>query len=355
MIYLLFILRVLALCYADNTKPNDSENYVQKEYQASREDPIGHALSRSGIVPTDSIQMRIVKILYLLNHNGYTSTYDYHRQPNFDFDQLSLKQQSDALTDHQLGDYEMDGERTAKEMLGHRSGGACGTAAISFASLLAASGIESERIRIVSTILNDDLQMLCPGLKGEARNPKNGGTSGHEFVMVKLNPSDDQSWTLINTVNDPIRILKNGKLRGKHFSDIKELEVHDQKDRNYSKHLLNVLKVLGELDISELEMTAWNEFPFTGDGLKAEIEIKPIHPPERIAADFPETNEPNGDRPLVHYRKFTIFSVKNINDYPKNNSEQRKNFAASGTIEKNQCRYNCSSIQSDHHYCILVD
>jgi hypothetical protein len=190
-------------------------------------DPIAAAQ----INPQDSIQTKMNKILFLFNHNDYLFTY---APGSSDFKRLSPQDQKaitqdiqnlgandpvatrkrDGSIDVTAGLYELDSMRSPSEMLGQRIGGGCGTMAESFAALLAKAGISKDRIRIVSSITNDDLHPLCPGNAGQPKNELYmGGAIGHVFVMVKLDPNDDKSWTLINTTSDPFE--SNGP-KGKH-------------------------------------------------------------------------------------------------------------------------------------------
>ena len=332
---------------------NNGKSNAQIEFDSSQKDPIGYALKKADISSNDAIQVRISKLLWLLNHNNYLGSFDpdqSHGPTEYERLDAESKKRIDDRCSISHGPnkpgkfkngYEIDGLRTPEEMLRNRCGGACGTYALSFGKLLQASGISADRIRIVSSITDDDLVMLCPSQKKKLRRfDYQNGASGHVFVMVKLDPQDDKSWTLINTTQDPLGKDFDGHYRGDHGDQIQSLnpELSHHNSQNVVSSLLN------SLNASDIDQTIYSQFPWSAESLKQQISNKPVKIPESILGSVPKTVGRPGHE--VNFRKMTIFSVDKVDDYPKNDLEQRYNFAASGSKDSSTCRYSCKEIDS---------
>ena len=332
---------------------SNGKSNAQLDFDSSQKDPIGYALQKSGINSNDSTQVRISKLQWLLNHNNYLGSFDpdqsygptgYERldveSKKLIADRCSISHGSNAIGKFKNG-YEVDGLRAPEEMLRNRCGGACGTHALSFGKLLQASGISADRIRIVSAITDDDLVMLCPGQKKELRRfDYQNGASGHVFVMVKLDAHDDKSWTLINTTQDPLEKDFEGHYRGVHGDQIQNLS--PALSHNNSQTVTSSL--LNSLNASDIDQTNYSQFPWSAASLKQQISTTPVKIPENILNSTPKMVGRPGHE--VNFRKMTIFSVDKVDDYPKNDLDQRYNFAASGSKDSPTCRYSCKEIDS---------
>jgi hypothetical protein len=106
--------------------------------------------------------------------------------------------------------------------------------------------------------------------------------------------------------------------------------------------------LLQQLDPSDIEMTQWKDFPFSPDSLEQKMKTAPVQIPLSIVGDTPSEEPPKNERgphdPFVHFHQMTIFSVNSLDDYPHHGFKQRLNFAASGSIESNVCRYSSSAV-----------
>jgi|GEM_PF-3979329 len=339
---------VLILCFCEITfgsevassapSPAPTPSGWAQEFEQSRMDPVGSALRASRIANGDSVQTRINKLLFLLNHNNYLHAFALDEEgkgyPPFQ----ELKEEDQTKIRKMVGDgkYEMDSLRTTEEILGYRCGGHCSSHARSFARLLEESGVNGNRIRIVSAVNDEDLKKICPGKKGQARDAKyNGGASGHVFVMVQLKPGDEKSWTLINTTHDPIRPDQSGKYRGVHGPELSEL----LKKPNKGSHKFALAKdLLQKLDASDVEMSSWPEFSFDPTALKKRVEKEPVSIPEAINQSGP-------------FKPMTIFSVETSRTYLRHTFKERLNLIASGEVNNMKCRYDCTSVSGDSRDC----
>ena len=315
---------------------NQPPPWVQ-DFEASQKDPLGHALTTSRIRGSDPIQIRINKLLFLLNHNNYLQNFKPESNP---FRSLNSDVQGRIEKMIAIGRYEMDSLRTPEEMLRYRCGGFCGTYALSFARLLEKSGISSNRIRIVSAAVNDDFQRICPGKRNQVRNLNyQGGASGHVFVMVQMNPEDEKSWTLINTTQDPFRPAQNGEFRGTHGKDIAALATDKTKSSHNYPDAENLIQ---SLDSSDVEMTDWRQFPFTPKSLVSKISNHPVAIPKSAVQSIPRE---------LNLNALTVFSVNTLEDYPRHTFQERLNFIASGRTDDMKCRYRCSEMQKNADLC----
>jgi hypothetical protein len=212
--------------------------------------------------------------------------------------------------------YELDSMRSPEQMVSERIGGYCGTAALSFAALLASSGIPKSDIRIVTAVNSDELPKICPGKAGDPKNPNyHGGASGHVFVMLRMNPNDEKSWSVINTTSDPLSSPMNA---GAHRAELKAFL------EGIAHGYPQDMGLLKKMDSSDIEMTQWTDFPLSPEKLETEMKFKPINIPDQIS---------NG------MSKMTIISVNTLDNYPRHTFSQRLNWIASGSIESGICRY----------------
>jgi hypothetical protein len=319
-----------------NTQPSPSE--WSQEFEESRQDPIGNALRVSHISKDDSVQIRINKLLFLLNHNNYLDTFDLDEQGNGSprFQELKEKDQQRIRQIFRDGGYELDSLRTTEEILGYRCGGHCSAHARSFARLLEESGVAGERIRLVSAVNDEDLKKICPGKKGQSRNAHyEGGASGHVFVLLQLQSGVEASWTLINTTQDPIRPDFKGQYRGIHGEALSEL----LKKPHHESHQFSLAReLLEKLDSSDVEMTSWSEFSFSPVALKKTIGKGPVAIPARVIRSG-------------SFKPMTVFSVESSKSYLRHTFQDRLNLIASGEVKNPHCRYDCSRVPGDSSPC----
>ncbi|MBU6155078.1 MAG: hypothetical protein KGP28_12310 [Bdellovibrionales bacterium] len=337
--YLAPLMIFQSICLAQTSPaPAPAPRGWAEEFENSKMDPVGNALKQSRILDADPIQVRINKLLWLLNHNNYLHYFD----PDQDgtgsppFQELGEVDQAEIRKIFGDGGYELDALRTTEQILRYRCGGHCSAHARSFAKLLEASGVSRDRIRIISAVNNDDFKKICPGKRGQARNANyRGGASGHVFVMVQLKPGDDKSWSLINTTQDPFRPLKEGQYRGTHSRELAELlRLPDHGSHKYQ----NAQSLLEKIDATDVEMTKWREFSFTPKALKKRVASKPVSIPEGIINSGP-------------FKPMTIFSVESSESYLRHTFQERLNLIASGEVNNMKCRYDCEQVAGDKKEC----
>ena len=328
-----------SICLAQTSpSPSPSPRGWVEEFEETRKDPVGNALKQSKISDTDPIQVRINKLLWLLNHNNYLDYFgfDGDGKGSPPFQELGEKDQAEIRKVFADGGYELDALRTTEQILKYRCGGHCSAHARSFASLLEASGVSRDRIRIVSAVNNDDLKKICPGKRGEARNANyRGGASGHVFVMVQLKPGDDKSWSLINTTQDPFRTNMKNQYRGAHGQELSELlKLPDHGSHRYQ----NARSLLEKMDASDVEMSNWGNFPFAPKALVERVDQKPVSIPDSIIKSGP-------------LKPMTIFSVESSESYLRHTFQERLNLVASGEVSNLKCRYDCEQVAGDSKDC----
>lgn len=141
------------------------------------------ALKATGIADSDSIRTRSLKILKLINDQGYFERRD-GKPPQLPADP-----------------YEHDSLRSPQQVLCDQNSGFCNSRARVTAAILKASGVPEENLRIVSAVVNTEYPKICQ-VKGQDRVAKpQTGASGHVYVLVKeSNPNErPERWVLIDT------------------------------------------------------------------------------------------------------------------------------------------------------------
>jgi hypothetical protein len=339
LLYLAIVILFQFNCLAQTSPtPSTAPGSWAEEFEVSQRDPVGNALRQSRISDADPIQVRINKLLWLLNHNNYLHYFnpDQDGKGSPPFQELGERDQAEIRKVFGDGGYELDALRTTEQILRYRCGGHCSAHARSFASLLDASGVSRDRIRIVSAVNNDDLKKICPGRRGRARNANyRGGASGHVFVMVQLKPGDDKSWSLINTTQDPFRPDRKNQYRGAHGKEVSELlKLPDHGSHKYQ----SARNLLEKMNASDIEMTQWGDFSFTPKALKKRVAWEPVSIPEGIINSGP-------------FKSMTIFSVESLSSYPRHSFQERLNLIASGEVNRMKCRYDCEKVAGDSKDC----
>jgi hypothetical protein len=142
---------------------------------------INKALLESEIKSTDSLETKIDKALFLLNVQRY-----FYSKSN------------SIPSEYKNTPYHLDSMRTPEQILEQKIGGFCGSSALAFAALLAASGINQDDIQIVASVVNKDLSIICP-LVGKPRiKNAQSGAPGHVFVALRF-PNNE--WRIINSID----------------------------------------------------------------------------------------------------------------------------------------------------------
>ncbi|RYZ86301.1 MAG: hypothetical protein EOP06_14745 [Proteobacteria bacterium] len=146
---------------------------------------VDQAVLKAGIRADDSFFEKIDKALKLLNEQRY----------------FYPKSTVGTAPSPGGNSYELDSTRTAEQILEQKIGGSCGSSALAFAAILKASGIPSEKIRIVPAVLNRDLAEICPQTGKRRVHPSGNGASGHVFVALQF---PDNKWQLINSIDGSV-------------------------------------------------------------------------------------------------------------------------------------------------------
>jgi hypothetical protein len=143
---------------------------------------VQRAVRDAGISKSESLEIKIDKALRLLNEQSYFSPKGEEPKLKPPFDEK----------------YNLDGLRTAEDILSQKVGGYCGSTAVSFAAMLEEAGVPDTDLQIVAAVTNQDLKIICPEAgKPRVENPQSGA-SGHVFVAVKF---PDNKWLLINSID----------------------------------------------------------------------------------------------------------------------------------------------------------
>lgn len=142
---------------------------------------IDKAFLESGIKSSDSLETKIDKALFLLNEQRY-----FYSKSN------------SIPSEYKNTPYHLDSMRTPEQILEQRIGGFCGSSALAFAALLAASGVNQDDIQIVASVVNKDLSIICP-IAGKPRilNAQSGAP-GHVFVALRFTNNE---WKIINSID----------------------------------------------------------------------------------------------------------------------------------------------------------
>lgn len=140
------------------------------------------AVFDAGIKPFDTIEAKIDKALWRLNEKRYF----FPEKPIGD-----LPAPFDVP-------YQLDSMRTPEQILGAKIGGSCGSSALAFAAILKASGVESDDIQIVASVVNRDLAIICP-IPGKPRvQNAESGVPGHVFVAIRF---PNGKWKIVNPID----------------------------------------------------------------------------------------------------------------------------------------------------------
>jgi hypothetical protein len=215
---------------------------------------INKALLESGIKNGDSLETKIDKALFLLNEKRY-----FYSESN------------PIPLEYKKTPYHLDSMRTPEQILEQKVGGFCGSSALAFASLLAASGVNQDDIQIVASVVNKDLSIICP-MAGKPRiqNPKSGAP-GHVFVALRF--ANDE-WKIINSIDG---------------------------SKNY-------------------ERAPW----FTPKEVQQKIKSGPLSIPQKAFAKLPTNTFGTG---------LTVFQSWSLSEIPLHTYEQRYDLIASGKID----------------------
>lgn len=112
---------------------------------------VDQAIADADILPADSLETKIVKSVCLVD----TRATNYLRHPQHETS----------------SNYNLDGERSAEEILEERRGGYCGSRAKSIAAMLVASGIPQDNVRLVEGTLNTDFRQICAKKHEKVKHP----------------------------------------------------------------------------------------------------------------------------------------------------------------------------------------
>lgn len=146
------------------------------------ESAIEKAVSVATIKKNDSLEIKLDKILWLLNEKRYF----YPEKP------------IEMLAPPFDVPYHLDSMRSPEQILEQKVGGSCGSSAIVFAAILEASGVNSKNIQVVASVVNKDLSIICP-VPGKSRRQKTqNGASGHVFVALNF---PNGKWKIINPID----------------------------------------------------------------------------------------------------------------------------------------------------------
>jgi hypothetical protein len=143
---------------------------------------VQEATEAAKIAKTDPLDIKVKKALALINDKHY---YAPNGTPN-------------KIPPPYNQPYHLDSMRTAEEVFSQKIGGYCESAALTFAALLQNSGFKEEDMRIVFSVTDNDLKIICPKKNVERVKRPKSGASGHVFVALRY---PDNKWRIINTVN----------------------------------------------------------------------------------------------------------------------------------------------------------
>lgn len=139
------------------------------------------AVAKAGLRPSDPLEVKIEKTLGLLVNRQYFAPHGTpdHLPPPYD------------------RKYHLDSLRTPEQILAQKIGGYCNNYALVFSAMLERAGVPPGDMRVVASVDDDDLAVICPQAGVPRVEQPRTGASGHVFVAVK-EPSG--RWRLINTV-----------------------------------------------------------------------------------------------------------------------------------------------------------
>ncbi len=240
---------------------------------AQTKDPtlaVVQANKAAGFSESDSIRTRIEKSLKLLNEQHYFFPTEGPPQ----------------------GEYELDSARTPDQILEQKVGGGCGSSALSIAAMLIKSGIPSANVRLIGTVVTDEIKAICPKEgRAVARKQTPFSLSGHVFVAYK----DEQGhWFLVNatSVSNPAEIIPW----------MSPSELANQMNRPVQIPTSAYRSLLSHLQLSHSNVAS------------------------------------------VFQSGMTVFASWKLEEYPKHQFKDRYNLIASGTLDNEVCRYGAESI-----------
>lgn len=221
------------------------------------------ALKTARIKADDSVDTKIGKSLFVLNDKGFLFKDEGKYKPNYDADYM----------------------RTVEELFDEKEGGGCGATGRALSAMLIASGIPEDNIRIVSTVVNDELKSICPKKDHPARR-EHKGLSGHVFVLVK---DENGKWFLINSTSGA----------------------------------------------REKEMV-----PFISPDALVKSMAGPVQVPKNVYASLMEDSK----NEKIYRSGMTIFGVWKPSQLPRHQFIHRTNLVASGAMGNEVCRYDAAMV-----------
>ncbi len=314
--------------------------FIWSRAQAT-DNAIQAALSASGVKGSDSLQVKINLILDLLNDKNFLGESDpdpkYAERSTFNSTSRQLAQQlmekyrGETNSGDPFNPYNLGTLRTPSEMLSQRIGGACETYARSFASILQASGVPADNIRIIDAVTNDDYRLLCPSGEGGSLNKSYPGGNGHAMVMVK---TETGQWKLINTSLSPIG--SSDVVNGTHQQTLLGI-------RNGQLKLApdQMMRLIRSLDESDVEMKG---IPSPQEIEKSIADHKLVQLPE--LQSLPSTVPGPPQKKIIHFRDLSVFLMTSPDRFPKHSFEERPNLIASGSVDGSKCRFNPKSLNT---------
>lgn len=230
-------------------------------------DAVKEAVAAAGLMKTDSVRTRVEKTLNLLNDQHYI-----------------FPKNAPPKTG-----YELDSTRTPDQILEQKVGGGCGSTGLSIAAMLVASGIPSENVRLIGTVVNDELKAICPQ---EARPVEKKqtplGLSGHVFIAFK---DETGNWFLANSTSTS----------------------------------------------KPAEIIPW----MSPSDLDKKVD-RPVQVPQEAFASI--LKSPRVSK--VFQSGMTIFASWKLEDYPMHSFKDRYNLVASGALGNEVCRYDPKSVDA---------
>jgi hypothetical protein len=300
------------------------------------ETAIDLAARSSGVNKSDTDVSKAVLLLHLLNDSPYLSESSpdpkfkgYARFSATSFSEASrlMRRYSMKSSGAPFAPYDLDSNRTPKEMLEQRIGGSCGTHARVFAELALNLGVPKNDIKIVSAVSNDEYALMCPnGMGSKIDKLYRGGASGHVFVLMKVSGE----WKLVNTTYSPYDI-KTGP-RAAEIQELKRRHRTAASSEDLSKVKADSLQFMRGLNISEIEAASFDEPTKLQKGLVAGL---PISVPE--FQSLPESIP--GRFGPIQFRKMTVFDISEPDKYLNHSWNDRYNLIASGKRESDTCRF----------------
>jgi len=314
--------------------------FVGDAHGDSYQDVINQTLKDAKVSASDSIQVKINKILHLLNDSPYLSESnpspqfrDYAKFKATPFSKANslLRQYGEKGSGGDIyNPYDLNSMRTPEEMISQKIGGGCQTQARVIAHLLTTLGVAPDEVRIVSTVSDDEYFHICPQGAGHPRNRAYGGSQGHAFVLLKMGTG----WKLINSTYAP---LVSNTPNGKHTIEIDGLKKSTRNfvsKAEYDSYQSKRDNLVSKLDTSDIEMVDFInptelETRLNGSKLVPVPEFESL--PEKV---------PGGIQgQTINFRKMSIFMESKSVTYPPHHLSERSNLIASGRVDSDICRF----------------